>query len=448
MTRQRPPGSSRSRAAARPTRSCSVSSFTAMRMAWKTRRAGWPPVRRVAAGMALRTISASSVVVAMGRAATMARAMRRAKRPSPFSANKLGQGALVEAVDHVRRAAARGRVHAHVEWRLAAVGEASFRDVELWRRHAEVEDHAREPWPRWHRHSRAGRATASASWSNRRRLTVARSPKVASAVAGGGDGRRVPVEAEHLDVGMPFEEGAGMARRSHGGVDDQAGRDGTHQVDHLGDHDRLVREVLAHPQSPDRHDACGWSAATIQLEVCGGGFFQWSDRGTAHGPDTFDMDVVTGNGGETGLERGRAAASATAPLLRRRAGRARSVRSTSWSPAAAAPQLPAAPALTDGRGGPRHGGSPAPWLPAAVVVDPSGTSPSVVTRCRPMSFLTRRLPGSAAPPAAPPSRSSSSRSRARPDRSPRGPARPPRGPRTPGAAGDGHPALPIDVQLV
>ena len=58
--------------------STSSSAFTAMRMAWNERLAGWPPVRRAGAGMAARTISASSVVVATGRAATIALAMRRA----------------------------------------------------------------------------------------------------------------------------------------------------------------------------------------------------------------------------------------------------------------------------------------------------------------------------------------------------------------------------------
>jgi hypothetical protein len=49
-----------------------------MRMAWKLRFAGWPPRRRAGAGMASRTSSASAPVVATGRAATMARAIREA----------------------------------------------------------------------------------------------------------------------------------------------------------------------------------------------------------------------------------------------------------------------------------------------------------------------------------------------------------------------------------
>ena len=42
------------------------SSLTAIRMAWKLRFAGCPPVRRVAAGIAVLTISANSVVVSIG----------------------------------------------------------------------------------------------------------------------------------------------------------------------------------------------------------------------------------------------------------------------------------------------------------------------------------------------------------------------------------------------
>ena len=53
------------------------SSLTAMRMAWKVRRAGWPALlRRAGAGTAPATTSASSSVVAMGRWATMARLLR------------------------------------------------------------------------------------------------------------------------------------------------------------------------------------------------------------------------------------------------------------------------------------------------------------------------------------------------------------------------------------
>src|SRR6185437_10780809 len=78
-----PPGSS-SRSAARRARSSSPgSSFTSMRSAWKVRVAGsMPPLD----GTTARTMRASSAVRVTGasrRAATMARATRRAKRSSP-----------------------------------------------------------------------------------------------------------------------------------------------------------------------------------------------------------------------------------------------------------------------------------------------------------------------------------------------------------------------------
>jgi hypothetical protein len=79
-----PPGARRSIAVGRTSSSASSSPLTAMRRAWNVRVAGWPPVRRAAAGMASRTSSASStVVVGAGSACLMARAIRRAKRSSP-----------------------------------------------------------------------------------------------------------------------------------------------------------------------------------------------------------------------------------------------------------------------------------------------------------------------------------------------------------------------------
>ena len=63
--------------------SCASSLLTSMRIAWKVRLAGWPPRRRVAAGIAAVTIAASSAVVEIGRAATIRLAMRPAKRSSP-----------------------------------------------------------------------------------------------------------------------------------------------------------------------------------------------------------------------------------------------------------------------------------------------------------------------------------------------------------------------------
>ena len=82
-TAMRPPGRVASIAPSSARGSASSSALTSMRMAWNVRVAGWPPVRRVAAGIASVTMAASSAVVSIGRAATMARAMRVAKRSSP-----------------------------------------------------------------------------------------------------------------------------------------------------------------------------------------------------------------------------------------------------------------------------------------------------------------------------------------------------------------------------
>ena len=79
----RPNGRVASIAASRATGRASSSPLTSMRMAWNVRLAGWPPVRRAAAGIAAVTMPASSTVDSIGRAATMARAMRAAKRSSP-----------------------------------------------------------------------------------------------------------------------------------------------------------------------------------------------------------------------------------------------------------------------------------------------------------------------------------------------------------------------------
>ncbi len=79
----RPPGTVASIASSMATGRASSSPLTSMRIAWNVRLAGWPPVRRAGAGIAETTTSASRAVVSIGRAATIAAAMRRAKRSSP-----------------------------------------------------------------------------------------------------------------------------------------------------------------------------------------------------------------------------------------------------------------------------------------------------------------------------------------------------------------------------
>ena len=62
----RPPTASASIAAGRARSRAASSPLTSMRRAWNVRLAGWPPVRRVAAGIAARTSSASRPTVANG----------------------------------------------------------------------------------------------------------------------------------------------------------------------------------------------------------------------------------------------------------------------------------------------------------------------------------------------------------------------------------------------
>ena len=77
---RRPPGRSSDQAAGNARSSDSSSSFTAIRIAWKTRLAGWPPANRAGAGIAAAIVSASSCVVSNGASArrpTIARAIGR-----------------------------------------------------------------------------------------------------------------------------------------------------------------------------------------------------------------------------------------------------------------------------------------------------------------------------------------------------------------------------------
>ena len=255
----------------------------------------------------------------------MARAMRRANRPSPLSVNSSTSCVLVVLVDHVGRRATGGRIHPHVERGIPPVGEPPLGHVELRGAHPEVEERAAQP----SLHQRGPQLVLDLG----HHLGQGVEPRLADdgpSPEGGEDvGRRrhcggIAVDPEHADLGMGLQDGGRMPAAAHGGVEDQAGRDRGEQPHHLLGHHRFVREGLAHPQSPDRHDACGWSAAAISLEVGGGGCFQGSGRGTAHGPDTFDVHLVPGHGGQARLVGCRSAPAVRAPerrrLVRRRRG--------------------------------------------------------------------------------------------------------------------------------
>ena len=75
-------------AAGSTSRNASNSRLTSMRSAWNVRLAGWPPVRRVAAGIASRTSSASRAVLVSGRWArsrSMAAAIERERSREPLT---------------------------------------------------------------------------------------------------------------------------------------------------------------------------------------------------------------------------------------------------------------------------------------------------------------------------------------------------------------------------
>ena len=109
------------------------SSLTSMRTAWKVRLAGWPPVRRAAAGMAPR-----DHVGQLGRG--------RERAGGDDGPGDPGGEALVAvgaqhprqlvgrvAVHHVGCRASLASVLSHVEWSFVSVGEAPLGEVELRR---------------------------------------------------------------------------------------------------------------------------------------------------------------------------------------------------------------------------------------------------------------------------------------------------------------------------
>ena len=116
-----------------------------MRRAWKVRFAGWPPVRRAAAG-----IDVTHKLRQPGRRCErLPRALAHDGRGDPrsealFAVDPQNPGELARGVgvEDVGRGLAGGRVHPHVERRVVRVGEAACGVVELQRRDPEIEQHA------------------------------------------------------------------------------------------------------------------------------------------------------------------------------------------------------------------------------------------------------------------------------------------------------------------
>ena len=210
-----------------------------MRIAWNVRRAGWPPRRRAGAGTASRTMSASSSVVAIGRWATMARAMRTGVALVAVGAQQAHQLGLGGPVHEVGGGDRPGRVHAHVERAGAAVAEAPLGSVELRRADAEVEQSA------------AGAVVAEAGkdLGHDAGDLVEPGPAHGDAVAearqaggGGVDGVGVLVEAEDRQVRVGVQQRLRVAAAPERGVDDDARGHGREQLDHEVDQHRAVRE--------------------------------------------------------------------------------------------------------------------------------------------------------------------------------------------------------------
>ena len=188
--------------------------------------------------MASRTISASSPVVATGRAATMALAMRRAKRSSPNVLEDAGQLGFVGAVDDVVGGADLSLVHAHVEGRVVPVAEAALGSVELGGADPEVEEHA------------AHRCCPKLLHGVFQGVepNVLESGAVAEGLkplGGGGEGVGVLIEPQHLEVRVVLEDGAGVPRATDGGVDHPTGRHRGEELDDAFEEDRLVPEPVA-----------------------------------------------------------------------------------------------------------------------------------------------------------------------------------------------------------
>ena len=204
------------------------------------RLAGCPPVRRVAAGIAADTMAASSVVVVIGRAATIARAMRPAKRSSPYSRMIRARVVLVIAVDDVGSGATAAAIHPHVERSFVAIAEAALGPIELRGRDAEVEQGA-------------GQAVDSGAGEHLGKLVEAavhgRHPPAESVQPSPRRAQRllVAIEPEHGQLGTAFEERFGVTAAAERGVEQGSRRHRREHGDDLIDHDRLMGElVLSH----------------------------------------------------------------------------------------------------------------------------------------------------------------------------------------------------------
>ena len=218
-----------------------------MRMAWKVRRrwdGGHGDAR--GAGIAPRTISASSTVVAMdGPRRSPARSWREALvAVAAQHRDELGDGVVVDDLGGTERLIP---IHPHVEGAVVTEGEAALGLIELGGAHAEVEEDRREAADaeRVEGLGQVGEATAS----DPRTVAERRNGN-----GGSVDRQLIPVDADEVEVAMGGEHGSGVPPATDGRVEDGPCRRRGEQLDDLGHHDRLVLEgcggsVVVHRRS-------------------------------------------------------------------------------------------------------------------------------------------------------------------------------------------------------
>ncbi len=182
MTPMRPPGRSAAQASGSARSSCSSSSLTAIRSAWKLRLAGWPPANRARRrnGRLDRRPPAPgwSRSAPRARRRTMARAIAPRVALLAVLAQDAGQPALVPLVDDLGARSALVGVHAHVQRRVVAVGEAALARIDLKRGDAEVE------------RTRGRRARPPRSAGPARRRTSPRMKRVAHGTSAASSAKR------------------------------------------------------------------------------------------------------------------------------------------------------------------------------------------------------------------------------------------------------------------
>ena len=233
MTTTRPPTASASSAAGSARSRAPSSSLTSMRSAWNVRLAGWPPVRRVAAGIGVADQLGQPGGVREGLPGPLA--LDRGGDPGgePLLAvdpQHAGEVLRRVGVDDVGGGARGGRVHPHVQRGVGGVAEAALGPVELQRGDAEVEQHAlhlgdAEPV------EDVGQLVEDGGHEG--------DPV---AVAGGldpagglGAGVGVAVEADQPEAGVGVEHRQRVAGQAEGGVDEDGAVGGAGGGEEFGD---------------------------------------------------------------------------------------------------------------------------------------------------------------------------------------------------------------------